>query len=203
LAGVQVPPSVHVAQPPSWQTPPPPQEVPFGRVSCVAAQTEMPVEQLVAYVWQALEPAPPLHEMPGTHETHVPELHTWKAPHTVPLGKSLLVSTHAGPSAVQAMVPWWQGLAGVHAPPEAHPSPDGASTGPESVATSASASVLVASIVASAGASTVVSIVASTPVASAPVSVTGASFAVPPSPGVTDESLPEPPSSTPVMSPTP
>jgi hypothetical protein len=74
-------------------------------VSCVAAQTEMPVEQLVAYVWQALAPAPAVHEMPETHETQVPELQTWKAPHTVPLGRSLLESTHVGPSALQAMVP--------------------------------------------------------------------------------------------------
>ena len=68
-------------------------------------------------VWQGLVG---WHAAPCAHAMQAPLSHTSETPHELPFGSMVPVSVHVEVPPVQARVPTWQPLVGVHAPPAMH-----------------------------------------------------------------------------------
>jgi hypothetical protein len=114
--GVQVAPAVHATQVPPPQTRPVPQAVPLLTLAPVSTQTDAPVLQSVAPVWQGLPDG--VQVAPAVHATQAPALHTRPAPQLAPLARLVPVSVHTGVPVRQSVVPVWQALpAGVQLAP--------------------------------------------------------------------------------------
>ena len=74
------PPAVQAWQLPALHTLFVPQTAPFVS-SCVVSVHALPLVQLSVPMWQTLVG---VHAAPSEHDTQVPVVHTWLAPHDVP-----------------------------------------------------------------------------------------------------------------------
>jgi len=92
-----------------------PQEVPFATLP-VSAQTEVPVEQEIAPVRQAVAG---VQAAPSAQSPQAPALQTLFVPHSVPFGR-FPVSAQTDAPVTQEVVPVRQALAGVQEAPAVH-----------------------------------------------------------------------------------
>jgi hypothetical protein len=133
--GVHAAPAMHAAHVPLSQTMLlVPHWVPLRTLMPVSLQRGTPVEQSVAPAWQVLGG---VHALPAVQGVQVPSWQTSLLPHIVPFGAFMPVSVHVALPPVQSILPVWQALVGVHAPPETHASPPSPLTGPSALPPSA------------------------------------------------------------------
>jgi hypothetical protein len=102
LVGTQEAPSWQATHSPLRQTIPLPQDVPFGW-SPAGVQTEVPVAQLVAPVWQGWPDSVQL--VPAVQSAQAPLLQTLFVPHAVPLGWDCCVSLQVSTPSEQIVLP--------------------------------------------------------------------------------------------------
>ena len=110
----QIAPALHAPQLPVWQTLFVPQLVPSERNVPASEQTGAPVPQEVVPAWQRVAA---VHAAPTVQALHTPPPQTRFVPQLVPFATGTVVSEHTGAPLVQAMLPAWHGLVGVHAAP--------------------------------------------------------------------------------------